>query len=281
MAFREIAHESKADAVAHQIEALILEGVLRPRERLPGERELAERLDVSRPILRDALKLLEGRGLVSAQHGGGTFVADVVGPMFGAPMLGLFRTHAKAKADYIEFRGDIEALIAAYAAARGTEADRTILARTLAAMEAAHAADDIGREAALDVELHSAIAEATHNVVYMHVMRACYQLLADGIFYSRERFYRMPGARDALLDQHRALVAAILGRDGEAAAAAARRHVDYVRASLAEADRIAEREDVAQLRLERRTERDHAAGRHRQPSPSRGKPPAPRRITER
>ncbi|MDJ1157919.1 FCD domain-containing protein [Chelatococcus sp. SYSU_G07232] len=270
MTFREIAHESKAEAVAHQIEALILEGVLRPRERLPGERELAERLDVSRPILREALKLLEARGLTTAQHGGGTFVADVVGPMFGEPMFGLFRTHAKAKADYVEFRRDIEAVVATYAAERATEADRLILTDILAAMVEAHDAGDLRREAELDVELHSAIAEATHNVVFMHVMRACYRLLADGIFYSRERFYQLPGARDALLAQHRALVEAVLARDAAAAGAAARAHIDYVRASLAEAERIAARESVAQLRLERHAERGHPGARQRQSSAVRG-----------
>jgi len=61
--FARIEHSRTADEVVHQIEVLVLEGILRVGDRLPGERELAKQFDVSRPILREALKVLEGRGL--------------------------------------------------------------------------------------------------------------------------------------------------------------------------------------------------------------------------
>ena len=77
--FSRIEHSRTADEVVQQIESLILEGVLRVGDRLPGERELARQFDVSRPILRDALKVLEARGLLVTRHGGGTYVADVIG----------------------------------------------------------------------------------------------------------------------------------------------------------------------------------------------------------
>jgi GntR family transcriptional repressor for pyruvate dehydrogenase complex len=80
--FARIEHSRTADEVVHQIEILVLEGILRVGDRLPGERELAKQFDVSRPILREALKVLESRGLLNTQHGGGTFVADVIGQVF-------------------------------------------------------------------------------------------------------------------------------------------------------------------------------------------------------
>lgn len=83
--YARISHSRTADEVVQQIELLILEGVLRDGDRLPGERELSRRFDVSRPILREALKELEARGLVESRHGGGTFVADVVGQIFPNP----------------------------------------------------------------------------------------------------------------------------------------------------------------------------------------------------
>jgi GntR family transcriptional repressor for pyruvate dehydrogenase complex len=70
--FARIEHSRTADEVVHQIEILVLEGILRVGDRLPGERELAKQFDVSRPILREALKVLESRGLLNTQHGGGT-----------------------------------------------------------------------------------------------------------------------------------------------------------------------------------------------------------------
>ena len=71
-----IDHVRTADEVCAQIETLVLEGVLRVGDKLPGERELSRRFDVSRPVLREAIKQLEMRGLVVTRHGGGTFDAD-------------------------------------------------------------------------------------------------------------------------------------------------------------------------------------------------------------
>ena len=71
-AFARIPHSRTSDEIVQQIELLILEGVLRDSERLPSERDLSRRLDVSRPILREALKELEARGLLVSHHGGGT-----------------------------------------------------------------------------------------------------------------------------------------------------------------------------------------------------------------
>ena len=64
-----------ADAIMDQVERLILEGKVRPGQKLPSERALAEEFDVSRPTVREAIQKLEARGLVQRRHGGGTFVA--------------------------------------------------------------------------------------------------------------------------------------------------------------------------------------------------------------
>jgi GntR family transcriptional repressor for pyruvate dehydrogenase complex len=199
MVFQPVPSRSTADVVARQIERLVLEGVLHPGDRLPGERDLAATLTVSRPILRDALKALEARGLIETQHGGGTFVAAIEGAVFAAPIVGLIAQSPKAGTDYLEFRRAIEASAAAMAAVRATEADRTILSRIFDSMEAEHGAEDFRREAALDVEFHQAIGEATHNIVLIHVLRACYRLLADGVFYNRSRLFGQPGSGNALL----------------------------------------------------------------------------------
>ena len=94
--FSGVSHSRTADEVVQQIELLILDGVLRDGDRLPGERELAQSLEVSRPILRDALKELENRGLLVSHHGGGTFVADIIGQVFSQPITDLISRHARA-----------------------------------------------------------------------------------------------------------------------------------------------------------------------------------------
>lgn len=247
--FRRIVHDRTADAVVRQIEDLILEGVLRAGDRLPPERELSAELDVSRPILRDALKLLEGRGLLRSRHGEGSFVAGITGTVFDRPMVELVRRHPRAVADYLEFRRDVEGLAAAHAAERATAADHAILDRLLEAMTAAHDAADPEAEAQLDVEFHTAIIEAAHNIVLLHVMRSSYQLMAEGVFQNRHRLYANPDWRQALLEQHGAIHAALKARRPEAARCAAEAHIRFVEEALRAIGENAAREEVAALRL--------------------------------
>lgn len=250
MPFRPIEHDRAADTVVRRLEALILEGALRSGDRLPAERDLAKRLDVSRPVLRDALKRLEAAGLVVGRQGEGTFVADLVAPAFAPPLAGLLARDGRAGRDVLEFRRAFEGWAAETAAARATADDRAMLSRLVAAMGEAHAAADGRREAELDVELHMTIAEATHNVVALHVGHALYRLLVDGVFVNRPKLHRMPRARDELLSQHTALAEAILAGDAAAARARAEAHVDAVAADLAELERIDARERASRERLE-------------------------------
>jgi len=76
-----------SDAIVSQIEQLILEGVLKPGERLPPERELAQQLNVSRPSLREAMTTLKSRGLLQSRRGGGNYVMDVIAPALTNPLV--------------------------------------------------------------------------------------------------------------------------------------------------------------------------------------------------
>jgi len=247
-----IAPHRTSDEAARRIEALILDGVLRVGERLPGERELARQLDVSRPVLRDALHMLEGRGLVITRAGGGTVVADIVGEVFKPPIVAAIARHGKATADYLEFRREIDGLAADYAARRATPDDRRLIEGIVARMAAAHAKPDFAEEAALDVELHNSIGEAAHNLVLLHVLRACYRLVADGVFTNRAVLYGLPAARDALLAQHRALADAVIAGDPVAARRAAEDHIAFVAEALSNAERADEWRRVSRLRMTRR-----------------------------
>jgi GntR family transcriptional repressor for pyruvate dehydrogenase complex len=246
--YTRIQHARTADEVVHRIEDLILEGVLRPGDRLPGERDLSSRLDVSRPILRDALKQLETRGLVVSRHGDGTRVADLIGEVFTAPVMDLVATHGKAIADYLEYRREIEGIAAGFAAARATEDDRALLSDILARMRQAHGHADFEREAALDVEFHNTVGECAHNIILLHTLRSCYRLLADGVFFNRGLIYALPDARDRLLQQHVAIGEAILAGDPDRAARAAREHIDFVEKAMSEAERTQNWQKISRLR---------------------------------
>ncbi|MER9584850.1 FCD domain-containing protein [Mesorhizobium sp. M0047] len=250
--FSRIEHSRTADEVVQQIESLILEGVLRTGDRLPGERELARQFDVSRPILRDALKALEGRGLLTTRPGGGTHVADVIGQLFTKPVTDLISMHRKAVIDYLEYRREIEAVAAEYAARRATPDDIALLDKIMARMDDAHRTGDFDHEADIDVEFHHAICECAHNIILLHTLRSCYRLLSEGVFQNRLLVFSVPGAREALLAQHRAIHAAVKAGDPAAARQAAMDHITYVERSMAEAERSGDWQRVSRLRLKQR-----------------------------
>ena len=253
--FRKIDHASTADEAVRQIEFLLLDGVLSSGERLPGERELAEQLAISRPVLRDALKELEGRGLIVSRHGGGTYVADLIGQVFSKPVAELVARHERSTRDYLEYRRELEGYAAALASRRATSADRARLTGIVSRLRDAHERGDFEEEIDGDVELHNAVGEAAHNIILMHTLRACYKLLSEGIFYHRRMILDLPGSRDAMLGQHVAIAEAVIAGDADAARRASDEHIDYVSAAVEEARRTLERETVARLRVMQREAR--------------------------
>jgi GntR family transcriptional repressor for pyruvate dehydrogenase complex len=259
--FSQIDQPRTADSVTSQVETLILEGVLRAGDRLPAERELSRQMDVSRPVLREALKRLEKRGLIVTGRGGAQ-IADVTGQIFSPQIVVLIADHPKAVADYNEYRRDMEGMTAAYAAERATEEDKTLLADLVARMREAHQTEDFDREAAIDVEFHSAVGECAHNLILLHTLRACYRLLSEGIFQNRLAIYRLEGAREQLLAQHLAIYEAILRGEPSAAREAAQDHIRFVAAAMDQIARSGDWQRVSQLRLRQRT------GANTIPSPS-------------
>ena len=131
MPFEPIQQEKLSYGVIRQIEGLILRGILRPGERLPSERELSERMSVSRPSLREALGELQERGLLTSKAGAGVYVADVLGSAFAPALVKLFSTHDKAVFDYISFRRDMEGLAAERAARFASDTDLKVIIQFL------------------------------------------------------------------------------------------------------------------------------------------------------
>jgi len=249
MPFQRIEAEKLSQSVVRQIEQLILRGILRPGERLPSERELSERLGVSRPSLREAVAELQERGLLATRAGAGIYVADVLGNAFSPALIRLFAVHDEAVVDYIGFRRDLESIAAERAALHGSDTDLKVIDTIFHKMEAAHSKRNPADEAELDAEFHLAIIEASHNVILLHMMRSMFDLLREGVFFNRQIMFKQRTTRDLLLDHHRAINSAIQTRDPEAARKAVVVHLNYVEQSL-EAQRKAERnEEIAHLRF--------------------------------
>lgn len=250
MPFEPVPSEKLAHLVVRQIELLILRGILRPGERLPSERELSERLEVSRPSLREAIADLQTRGLLTTKAGSGVFVSQDLGSTFPPALTHLFAEHDEAVFDYIDFRRDMEGLAAERAAQHGTDTDLRVIDTLFNKMETAHSKRNSEDEAALDAEFHLAIVEASHNVIMLHMMRSMFGLLREGVFYNRQVMFKQRTTREAILDQHRAINTAVQVRDPGAARKAIETHLDYVREALSQHRKSSKNERIAQKRYE-------------------------------
>nr|WP_275944055.1 FCD domain-containing protein [Azomonas macrocytogenes] len=151
--------------------------------------------------------------------------------------------------DYLEFRTLVEPQIAALAAQRASAVDLEVIRTCLARIEQAHERQEPSGEA--DADLHIAVYEASHNVMMLHVMRSISGMLRNSVFYSRTRLHERPELREILCEQHRAIVQAILDRDGERAREAVARHIDFTAKALREVIEADSRLEVSLRRLER------------------------------
>ena len=238
-----------ADTIADHLEQMILEGSLRPGERLLAERELAQRFDVSRPSLREALEKLEKRGLLTSGRGGSTFVAPLLGEGFTEPLYAALASRPETTFDYLEFRRFVEGSAAYFAALRGTDVDRALIRECFETMEIAHQKDDSSDEADADAAFHMSVYEASHNLVMLHIMRSLSDMLRKDVFYNRAKLYQRQGVRELLLEQHRAVYQTVMAGDPAAARAAAEAHIDFTRDALLEIAKADARLEVSLRRI--------------------------------
>ena len=230
-----------SDSIISQIETLILEGALKPGNQLPPEREFAETLGVSRPSLREALLKLEARGLVTTRRGGGYAVADVTAPTLTDPLVHLLQRHPPAAFDILELRHGLEAVAAYLAAQRATEGDKKEIARRYAALLKADKEGTnelLGADA--DLEFHMSVADASHNVALMHVMRGLMNLIRTSTMRFRHWIFSLhDGSKSILRDQHHAIYEAVMKGDPHAAREAVNLHLSFIEATIREIQRDA------------------------------------------
>jgi DNA-binding FadR family transcriptional regulator len=174
--------------VAEQIEEAIVENRLKIGDMLPAERELREMFEVSRGTLREALRVLEQKGLIESKlgAGGGALVKPVTTELV-TESLGLLIRHQKVSLDHLaEFREGVEGNVAGLAAERATKADIKRLKKLLA--EAQHYLErDVSDWEAfvrIDEQMHIALPRITGNPVYTSVL----QMVHDNIHRYYESF---------------------------------------------------------------------------------------------
>lgn len=229
-------HEAgRVEKVMRQIETALLDGTYPAHARLPGERVLAEHYGVSRNTVREAIQRLAARGLLRSRQGAGVYVTEQLRTGPPSPWGQLIADHPGVRDDVLEFRRVLEGATAYFAALRGTEEDRERIRTHFAALEQARQADNQPAEAAADAKLHEAIAQASHNTMFLHLHASIIGMLREHITSHGSSLRAQDGdVGTQLLAQHRAICEAICGGHADAARVAMQSHIDYVASRVAE-----------------------------------------------
>jgi len=219
--FESVKRNRLYEEVARQIESMIHEQ-MQPGDRLPPERELAERFGVSRSSIRDAIRRLESIGLVEPRQGSGTVVREVSGEHVATPLTSILRQKQTLVSELIEVRKILEPPLAARAATHASEEEIAEMQEILARQAERTRAGQPGIEE--DSEFHYAIALAADNSVVLKVVDVLMDLLRE----TRARSLQVAGRPQKSLAAHRRILNAIKRHDPDAASQAMHQHLQTV-----------------------------------------------------
>jgi GntR family transcriptional regulator, transcriptional repressor for pyruvate dehydrogenase complex len=223
-------HDNRAlsEKIIAQISDALVAGELKPGDRLPPERELAEQFGVSRTVIRDAVKTLAGRGILHVKHGAGIFVTTSEENAIGrlGALSDILPLQGVRLRDLFEIRKVLEAEGAEWAARRRNDYH---LKRLRGILEDAHRnSENLEVLSERDAQFHVAIAEASQNLVLVRVMLTLLDLLAQ----SRRETLSIPGRAKLSLKDHERIVEEIEAQRHEGAREAMLEHLTSVESAV-------------------------------------------------
>ena len=177
---------------AEAIKALIVAGELTSGDALPPERDLAVTLGISRPSVREAIRVLTAMNVVEPRHGGGTYVTSLEPRLLARPINFLLQVEPRTFLYLFEVRQVLEVAAARLAAPLMTDEVGAELQALVD--EAGSALAQPGRYSELDFELHAKIIESTGNPILLSI----YESIADLLLESRRQTVRTLTVRNAL-----------------------------------------------------------------------------------
>jgi GntR family transcriptional regulator, transcriptional repressor for pyruvate dehydrogenase complex len=201
------------------LQGIIARG-LKPGDRLPSERELGEQFGVSRTVIREAVRALAAKGMIEARTGSGLRVAAVNAAAVTESMRLFLHGHDGIDYEQVhEVRTMLEIQVAGLAAARAGDEDVEALNELCERMAAA--GDDSEASSREDVAFHRAVAEATHNPLYVIMLDS----IGDVMLEIRRVTLALPGRPEKGLKAHRRILTRIAAHDAPGARDAMRKHL--------------------------------------------------------
>jgi len=229
-----MAQHSVAVQAQRALEVHLLDGSWPVGVRLPAERVLAEMLGVSRNSLREAIFCLKARGLLVSKWGSGVFVTDRLQSAISSPWRQLVADHPDLRWDTLEFRREMEGATAHYAALRADKSDLKKIEGIIKRLTRAYETGEKSEEYKADADFHEAIAEASHNSMFLYLHAGILRMLREHISLNLMAMEDPSGKiTDDLRRQHLGVWDAIRKHQPEAARQAMLAHIDFTRIELA------------------------------------------------
>lgn len=231
MTFKAITPVRLYESVTEQIMDLIKNNELKPGDKLPPERELAGKLSISRGSLREAFRVLESRGLIKSKPGGGRFIREINNEDLIDTENVVLNLERSSILELIEAREMFEVKIAELAAKRASSEDIIIIENALKKINKEikeGKKNEWNEETILDKEFHLSIARASHNFVFINIMKLHLELLKN----TREKTIQIPGRRKELIEEHSKIFQAIKEHNSDKASKAMLVHLKNIRKAL-------------------------------------------------
>ena len=240
-----------SDKVVQDLRTLVEKNQMQVGDRLPAERKLCEQLGVSRSSLREAIQHLTSQGMLVSKVGAGTFLQQLPTNwsqyQIVQPLSNLIDEDPAYRFDVQEARMVLEGGTAWYAAQRATAEDLKNIRACYEQIAHFQILGDDDQAAIADAKFHLAIAEASHNLVLIQMMRGLFDLLQYNVVLGRRKVYTEAHRFDQLHDQHFQVMDAIERQDPEAARSAVCGHIEFVVQQV----RMIDEEDARRQRASR------------------------------
>lgn len=227
--FNNITNEKIYQQVINQIQNMILEGKLKNGDKLMSERELSQKMGVSRTSIREALRVLETMGIIESRQGEGNFICNKIETSLMQPLSMMFTLNNGDYKDIIELRQMIELEAVKLAAIRGTEEE---LEELKMISQRLTKKDEIYNNGEIDKEIHYKITCMSKNFLIKSLYTISLNLLENFIINSRQKIVEFYHEEETLNLQHKKICEAIIDRDPESAYKYMKEHLDLIKFTM-------------------------------------------------
>jgi len=214
------------EEIVEQIRLLVSEGHVKAGDRLPSERDLAERLQVSRASVREALSALEMMGLLEIRSGEGTYIKEVNIDSVVAPLAWVLSMEKDTVLELLEVRKILETQAAVLAAERADVEELTEMREALEEMKMDLLSERLGDSS--DHSFHYAIARGTKNKILIRLMNAISDTMYQTLKASRIKLYEKKGIPQRLYQEHEEIYRAIVDKSPKEASERMLSHLEGV-----------------------------------------------------